>query len=326
MAFYHTIKRYERSDREWIAKRLLALRTDLAGQIGSDRTPGSLIIGSWNIRAFDGGRPRRDESFHYIAEMIDQFDICAVQEIKSDLKPLERLIDLLGPNWDYFVTDVSDGTAGNTERMAYLYDTNKVHFRNLVGELVIDGEPIARTPYFAAFQSGWFKFILCSAHITFGSNAERVREISAISKVLSERSKKEDEVYVFLGDMNIETPESDTMKALTDNGLTVPLFGRTNLGKVEQHFDQIAFTLDGIETDFIRHGTLDWRNTVFKESEKDLYEPIAIKQRGEPYADWDKQYVKWSTFEMSDHLPVWIELKVDYSDRYLTDNFVEPSA
>ncbi len=323
MAFYHSIKRYQRSDRKWIAKRLLDLRVDLANQIGSKRTPGSLIIGSWNIRAFDGGRPRRDESFHYIAEIIDQFDICAIQEIKPDLKPLERLIGLLGPNWGYFVTDVSDGSSGNSERLAFLYNRNRVFFRNLVGELVIEGEPIARTPYFAAFQCGWFKFILCSAHITFGSNSERVREISAISKVLKKRSKSEKQVYIFLGDMNIETPESDTMKALLDNGMSVPLFGRTNLGKKEMHYDQIAFTLEGIETDIFRHGTLDWRNTVYKETDRDYYEPIAIEQRGKPYADWHKQYEKWTTFEMSDHLPIWIELKVDYSDHYLTKNFIQ---
>lgn len=322
MAYYHTIKRYEKIQRTWIAQRLLALREDLARQISANRTPGSLIIGSWNIRAFDGGRARRDESFHYIAEIIDRFDICSVQEIKSDLQPLERLMDLLGPNWSYFVTDVSDGSAGNSERMAYLYNTNKVFFRNLVGELVMEDEPIARTPYFAAFQSGWFKFILCSTHIVFGSNEERVREICAISKELAKRSKAETEVYVFLGDMNIDTPESDTMQALVEHGLTVPLFGRTNLGKIEKHYDQIAFTLDGFETDFIRHGSLDWRNTVYKNSDKQHYEPVAIEQRGEAYADWDSQYVKWTTHEMSDHLPIWIEIQVDYSDRYLADNFI----
>lgn len=323
MAFYHTIKRYSQADRTWIAQRLLALRTDLASQIGSKRTAGSLIIGSWNIRAFDGGRPRRDESFHYIAEIIDQFDICAIQEIKSDLQPLERLVDLLGPNWGYFVTDVTGGAAGNSERMAYLFDKNRILFRNLVGELVIEDQPIARTPYFAAFQCGWFKFILCSAHITFGSNEERVKEISAISKTLCDRSKAEEEVYVFLGDMNIDTPDSETMLALKNNGMTVPLFGRTNLAKEEKHYDQIAFTLDGIETDFIRHGTIDWRKSVYMQDDINHYEPIALEQRGgQPYADWTKQYEKWATFEMSDHLPVWVELQVDYSDRYLQENFV----
>ena len=104
MAFYHALRTYENDPdypdkAAWIADHLLELRKELFVSIQADRTPGTLIIGSWNIRAFDEGKPRMDESYHYIAEIIDKFDICAVQEIKSDLGPLRRLVKLLGPNW-----------------------------------------------------------------------------------------------------------------------------------------------------------------------------------------------------------------------------------
>ena len=122
---------------DWIARRLLALRHDLGKTITNDRAPGSLIIGSWNIRAFDGGLPRLDESMHYIAEIIATFDICAIQEVKSDLGPLKHLVWLLGPQWEYFVTDVSDHEGGNHERMAFVYNTDSVIFRNLIGEIVV---------------------------------------------------------------------------------------------------------------------------------------------------------------------------------------------
>ena len=168
MAFYHPIKtyaddaNYPEKDR-WIAERLLSLRESLHQSISSERRPNSLIIGSWNIRAFDEGRPRLDESFHYIAEIIDHFDICALQEIRPDLAPLRRLMKLLGPNWDFFVSDVSVHKGGNSERIAYVYNKSKVLFRNLIGEIVlpreelIDNEQIARSPLFASFQAGWFK-------------------------------------------------------------------------------------------------------------------------------------------------------------------------
>ena len=38
---------------------------------------------------------------------------------------------------------------------------------------------------------------------------------------------------------------------------------------------------------------------------------------GEAYSDWAREYSSWRTHEMSDHLPIWIELKVDYSNEYL---------
>ena len=29
-------------------------------------------------------------------------------------------------------------------------------------------------------------------------------------------------------------------------------------------------------------------------------------------------YTEWCTFQMSDHLPLWVELKIDFSNEYLT--------
>jgi hypothetical protein len=31
----------------------------------------------------------------------------------------------------------------------------------------------------------------------------------------------------------------------------------------------------------------------------------------------------WRTFQMSDHLPMWVELKIDYSDDYLARKLAE---
>jgi len=215
VAFYKSIRDYPPGEgapgrQGWIARRLLALRAELARAIRDGRRPGSLIVGSWNLRAFDGGRPRLDEAYHYIAEIIDHFDICAVQEVRPDLGPLRRLMTLLGRNWRHFVTDVTMGEAGNSERLAFLYDTRKVVFRNVIGEIVLPegelvaGRQIARTPFFAAFQADWFRFTLCSAHIHFGSEAAedlalRAQEVDRLAGILADRAAAEGEVYVLLG-------------------------------------------------------------------------------------------------------------------------------
>ncbi len=333
MAYYKSIKDYppgstEPGQRGWVAQGLLRLRAELADQIRNQRRANSLIIGSWNIRAFDGGRRRLDESYHYIAEIIDHFDICALQEIKPELGPLKRLVGLLGENWDYFVTDVTAGDAGNDERMAFLYNRNRVFFRNLIGEVVlprevlIEGEQIARSPFFASFQSGWFRFTLCTAHIRFGDDhGLRAREISVLAKTLMQRARSEGEVYILLGDMNIETSEDAMMAALKGAGFYVPDFGATNLGG-DRLFDQIAFSGEGQRTRLLRQGKFDWRGSVFRPGDRSAYEQIAMDIRdrpdtGKPYADWARTYPGWCTHEMSDHLPIWIEIEVDYSDDYL---------
>ena len=361
MAFYHSLKNYKGdpdypNKQSWISSSLLTLRHDLYETIKKDRQPNSLIIGSWNIRAFDDGMPRLDESYHYIAEIIDHFDICAIQEVKSDLGPLRRLVKLLGPNWDFFVSDVSTHKGGNNERMAFAYNTNRVFFRNLIGEIVlpkedlIDGEQVARSPFFASFQAGWFKFSLCSAHIIYGDDlGNRAKEIKAVADILVKRAKSEDQVHIFLGDMNIEKEDDEVMQALKASKLTVPNFGPTNMAG-NRWFDQMAFTEKGKagrKTRLLRHGIFDWRHAVFgphpksnvkppelttkdlKEGKRRLtkedllshYEDIVKKVRDDygkkPYKDWSKSYKTWTTFEMSDHLPIWMELEVDYSDDYL---------
>lgn len=359
MAFYHDLRNYENdpdylNKQAWISERLLTLRHDLHETIKKDRHPNSLIIGSWNIRAFDDGVPRMDESYHYIAEIIDHFDICAIQEVKANLSPLRRLLRLLGPNWDFFVSDVSTHKGGNNERMAFVYNRNRVMFRNLIGEIVLSkedliaGEQVARSPFFASFQADWFKFSLCSAHILFGKDLGlRAAEIKVIADTLVKRAKKEDQVHIFLGDMNIEQQDDEVMQALKSSQMTVPDFGPTNMSG-NKWFDQMAFTAKGKagrKTRLLRHGKFDWRHAVFGPHPKDdapelsaqdktdgkvrlsaeailsHYEKKVEKIREDhgkaPYANWSKSYKNWTTFEMSDHLPIWMELEIDYSDDYL---------
>ena len=339
MAFYKTLRKealYPRGtdapgQAGWIADRLLRLRALMNGQITSRRRPNSLIIGSWNIRHFDGGRKRLDESYHYIAEIIDHFDICALQEVK-DSEAVDRLMRLLGPNWTYFINDSSGPGRGNHERMAFLFNSNRVFFRNLIGELVLSkgvlpgDEQVGRTPFFAAFQAGWFKFTLCSAHIVFEETAGRPLrrdEIAAVAKILDQRAKETGEVHVFLGDMNIENDEDDGMAALRDNGFTAVPFGPTSLSG-DKHYDQIAFTGADTQTKWLNQSVVKWQEAVFTDGEAAAYEAIAIAIReppdqDEPYTNWARSYRDWRTHEMSDHLPVWIEMEVDYSNDYLLE-------
>ncbi len=338
MAFYQMLRNeslYPRGEASpgqagWIAARLLRLRALLNGEITSKRQPDTLIIGSWNIRHFDGGRLRLPESYHYIAEIIDHFDICAVQEVK-DIKAVERLVRLLGPNWDFFVNDSSGPGRGNNERMAFLFDRRKVSFRHLIGELVLPkgalpgDEQIGRTPFFASFQAGWFKFTLCSAHIVFEEQANRPLredEIRVIATALAKRAKEADEVHVMLGDMNIEDPGDAGMQALVNNGFKAVPLGPTTLSG-NRHYDQIAFTGPHNETNLVGHGVLRWQDAVFTDAEAEGYRSVAPSgdepDSGEPDADWPRAYRAWRTHEMSDHLPVWIEIRTDYSNEYLLE-------
>jgi len=44
----------------------------------------------------------------YIAEIVSFFDLLAIQEVRRDLAALNKLQQLLGPNWGYIATDVTE--------------------------------------------------------------------------------------------------------------------------------------------------------------------------------------------------------------------------
>lgn len=62
MAFYKKLKDYDDETASWIADRLINLRENIRRSKLGHRDHKNLVIGSWNIRAFDEGTSRRDRN------------------------------------------------------------------------------------------------------------------------------------------------------------------------------------------------------------------------------------------------------------------------
>src|SRR5215217_9087692 len=268
MVFYNRIDS-AREEGKRTAVRLLTLREALERQIPRRNIGGTLLLATWNIREFDSPSygERKDESLYYIAEIIDHFDLVAIQEIRDNLKALERLMDLLGSWWKYLLTDVTEGTAGNRERMAFLYDSRKVRFGGLAGEVVIpsgkkdDGTPeprrqLARTPFLVGFGIDWFRFTICTTHILYGEadpeDPERLEEIRVLAGFLADRAKEKHawaKNMILLGDFNVFDTTDATMKAIIDAGFAVPerLQALPSNAPETKHYDQIAFIAPELE-------------------------------------------------------------------------------
>jgi endonuclease/exonuclease/phosphatase family metal-dependent hydrolase len=332
---------------------LLALRQALTAATPA-RSPGTLLLGTWNLREFDSESwgYRLPEAYAYIAEIIDRFDLVAVQEVRSDLRALDRLVAQLGHHWAYLVSDVTEGSAGNRERLAFLYDRTKVRFLGIAGELVlppvskggalVPATQVARTPLMATFQVGWTKFVLATVHILYGDDSAapkaRVDEIREVAKFL--RARTEDTVepirnLIVLGDFNIFTAGDATLGALIDDGgFTIPdgvkSITGTNVSR-DKKYDQIAFRSAGGHFEATgRAGTFDYFEHLFNDA--DVYRPYIdqyIQARRSAGADSPKppeddaaarrQFNLWRTYQMSDHLPLWAEFRVDFSDDYLRE-------
>ncbi len=149
MPFYPKLKiRKSDSEEKKIKKKRTAQRIQLLKEMleehfvssrKKESQVGSVKIATWNIREFCGGKYKgRDfEALYYIGEIISHFDIVALQETRSLLDEFRDLTKILGPDWSYIATDVTDGDAGNGERMIFLFNRRKVQFRDIVGELTL---------------------------------------------------------------------------------------------------------------------------------------------------------------------------------------------
>lgn len=337
MPFYYNLHRLDKSFTETHAQRtaskLLELKTALKKEVPERVRSSKLLLATWNIREFESEKygPRQREALYYIAEIIDHFDIVAVQEVREDLSSLEKVMDILGSHWEYLLTDVTEGRQGNMERMAFVYDTRKVRFGGLAGEIVVPPvskeEPsaqYARTPFIVGFRTAWFKFTICTAHIYYGQgiaeDPQRVKEIEMLAKHLAKTVTKEHawaKNMILLGDFNIFTTEDKTFKALTKAGFHIHknlMKTGSNVGQ-SKHFDQIAFIAPDLKDklDDCNAGVFNFYNHVFKEDESKLYAPDVPKTKSGSAG----KYRDWRTYQMSDHMPMWIELRVDFSQEYL---------
>ena len=346
MPFYFGVNNKSKAGKRTL-QNLLSLKQALK-EIPEKSVDEKLLLATWNIRDFDKpayGR-RSDEAIFYIAEIISRFDIVAVQEVYKDLEGLERVLKVLGGYWKYIVTDMSGGTGGNKERMTFLYDSRKIRFGGLAGEMVLppvkldDGtkvpaEQIWRTPFICGFKAGWSKFMLATVHIKWGqSKAEpedRVAEIRKVANFLKKRT--EDETawarnIILLGDFNIFDDGDKTFEQLTNAGFEVPekLTEFTSNAGRSRHYDQIAFRTQAGRLEWTENcGVFDYYEHVYRKEDESTY----VSEMGSAYFETKKgrkrtesqrsTYYKsyWRTHQMSDHLPMWVELKIDFSKEYL---------
>jgi len=335
-------------------KNLLTLRAQLEKDIPKKQMESNLLLATWNIREFGvtkyGGRST--EALYYIAEIVNRFDLIAIQEVRKDLETFNKLMSILGSNFEFMFTDVTEGKAGNDERLCFVFDTRKVRFGGLSGELVLPpleskdpdtgqrivapSAQLARTPYMCGFKAGWTNFVLATVHILYGKGVaddpNRIREIENLARAIAQKAEDRSEWssnFIILGDFNIFSQEDSTMKAITTAGFTVPqelqkLPGR-NVEK-NKFYDQIAFKVlkNRFDTNG-RAGVFDYYNFLYRLEDESEY----AQEMGNDYLKNSKgkardkkgktTYYKtfWRTFKMSDHLPMWVEIRIDHTDQYL---------
>ena len=337
------------AEKQRIIHKLLELRQGLNSEIPSRRSDENLIIASWNLKEFGHTTQRLPETYYYIAEILSCFDLICVQEIKSTLNDLLIILRLLGDDWGYLINDITEGTAGNSERSGYLFNKSRVQLAGLAGEVVLWDtltanstiKQLKRTPYITGFTAGWKTFAMINVHLQPGNKPDdivfRKTEVDLLLKALDFKrthGRLWTENLVVVGDFNFyagDTKDGPTVAAINAAGFreVESLIGvDTNATQTEayDHFFLTRneyFTLgqraDGKENG----GVFDPFKYVFKLGEETIYTDYMQAQytgsKDLTVADNLADYYKhpWRKNQLSDHFPIWFELIIDSSDVFL---------
>ena len=276
----------------------------------------SLNLCTWNIRHW-GQKRRLRFSLYCIAEVFDRFDLIAVTELRRNVSELRYVLDLLGPYWKAVFSDYVADWGGNRERIAFVYDSRTVRFTGLAAESdgprtkdKATGQYVPdfnwwRKPYMASFRAGHFDFVLLAVHIQWGTKGGREAELAELAKWVSEYQKDEyrvDRDVIVLGDFNIPGYDTDLYRAVARYGLRAPQsILQEDLGsnlKRNKRYDQILYHPKVTHEAFSdRGGIID-----FYRGDHAVFEPYSRMSKEE------------FTYQLSDHLPVWVQLRTSDPD------------
>jgi endonuclease/exonuclease/phosphatase family metal-dependent hydrolase len=304
-----------------IARGLLVLKDRVeAAKIPSSRLDESFNLATWNIREF-GKKARSPAAIHYIAEVMGQFDLIGLVELRDDLRDLRRVLDVLGPYWRAVYSDAVLDAGGNRERVAYVYDKRQIAFNGMASAAFARRSKVGtewlpdfnwwRPPYVASFKSGSFDFVVVTTHIRWGdSEAGREPELRELAQWVADKQALfakdkrafDDQDLFAMGDFNIPSLKSPLFKAITSQGLMVPrALAKMDLGsnlQRDKRYDQILHLPHYPENFTDKGGVVDF----YAGDHRPLF-PLLTKDA--------------FTYQMSDHLPLWVQVNTDIDGRRL---------
>ena len=303
-------------------KALRNYRDTKPGRAIPARSNSTLLLASWNIANL-GAQARQARHYKLMAEIINWFDLVAIQEVRDDLSGLTALRSELSNSWRVVFTD----KAGNDERMAFLYRHPKVKLLDMCGEI---GIPVSekkwiklpgvnqaftgfdRNPMITAFDVRGFRIGLVNVHLYFGDQdtaALRLRSMNrrrleafAVARWCDLRRKDKDRYvdhFAALGDFNLPKwgdANDPIRRALTRRGLQRPPHGTKIASAIasDSDYDQIL-CVPGLTSRVQQAGVFDFDGGIFR---------AMFQARGRI------SFNAYLRYYLSDHRPIWSEINI----------------
>jgi deoxyribonuclease-1-like protein len=244
---------------------------------------------SWNLENF--GKSKSDAAFSFMANVIKEYDIIAIQEVvagNGGAQAVAKLADELnrkGSKWDYTISDPTTSTPNKTERYAFIWKTASL---KKIGKAWLEkkyASAIEREPYLCTFEYHNKQFTAVSFHaITKTKQPEK--EIKYFQFFPVEYPMLN---LIFIGDFNCQQSHSVFM-SLRKTGVTSALVNqKTSLKRSCKNGECLASEFDNMYFSKSKIRKLNSGVVTFYQNFPSLKEARTI----------------------SDHCPIWMEFSLN---------------
>jgi deoxyribonuclease-1-like protein len=262
----------------------------------------TIKIASFNIQVFGQKKSENPAVMTTLAAIIRQFDLVAIQEIRSSepafLPNFLRLVNAQGARYD-FVIGPPLGNSTQTERLAYVFNTDRIYCDPTRAYTISDPDNlIAREPFVATFSTRSstvsedvaFSFTLINVHTTPDPVSILRGELDALAevyRVVRRAGGNEDDV-IMLGDFNADD---------------------RNLGRLGQ-IPEVLPLIRGVFTNTKQTALYDniivhAPSTTEYRGKSNVFDLVRVANLRQDEAE-----------AVSDHFPVWAEFSVYERDQY----------
>ncbi|MFN3189780.1 MAG: endonuclease/exonuclease/phosphatase family protein [Aureliella sp.] len=254
------------------------------------RTIETLTMGSFNLHTFGKTKLTKPWVLERYADIVRQFDVIAVQEIRSkDQTTLPRLMAIInqgGGAYDYTISErIGRASIGYYEQYAFIFDTNRV--RTTPEQCYVvndDADLMHREPFVGRFQTvapNPFRFTLINVHTDPDEIEYELDVLADVYRSVREYEYPEDDV-ILLGDLNEEPGKLRNLEL-------IPYF--LPLVQTQKTNTRGSKTIDNILIDQQTTVEFSGRAGVI-----DFVSAFGISQK--------------EALSISDHLPVWAEFSM----------------
>jgi endonuclease/exonuclease/phosphatase family metal-dependent hydrolase len=257
----------------------------------AERQSGTIRIGSFNIQVFGASKLAKPAVMNVLADVIRQFDIVAIQEVRAKTDDiLPRFVDLInstGRRYDFLIGPRL-GRSNSKEQYTFVYDTASIEVDRSAMYTVADPDDrLHREPLVAWFRvrgpppEQAFTFSLVDIHTDPDETTQELDALADVYRVVRDDGRHEDDV-ILLGDLNVDDNHLGRMGKVP--GILATISGQMTNTRGTKQYDNMLFTKTATTEYTGRSGVFD-----------------LIRQYNLTTDD---------ALQVSDHMPIWSEFSI----------------